>query len=179
MTPEHEFELVTVLVPVIPATLLSIWALINQRRQTEPRLEVLPSPTMTEAVTGKHILMDELPGVAVRNLSSYPLRICNVGYRIGKKFYTFGKPHVNWKSTDDSLWPCVLEPHARVALHANFNSRDGLNFANAVKPSLGDRFLWEAGRAYVATECGRWFFSKRLSRKSVRVLRDAIPYSEA
>lgn len=181
MTPEHEFQLLITGITVIPATLIAAWALINQRRQTEPRLKVLPSPMMASTVTGKEVLVSpQWPGIVIRNESSFELRICNVGYCIGKKFYTFGRPLVFSPDVESPPWPWVIEPRARVGFHVDLFTDEGQKFSNELTSTLKNgRFLWEVGRAYAVTECGRWFYSKRLSRKAVRQLREVTPIAES
>lgn len=175
MTPEHKFQLLITGITVFPATLIAIWALISQRRQTEPRLKVVPMPMMAETVTGKEVLVSpQWPGIVVRNVGAVQLRICNVGYRIGKKFHSFGKPVV-FNADADSPWPWVLEPHARVGFHLDLFNDEGRKFMTAMTSQLNGKFLWEVGRAYAVTECGKWFYSKQLSRKSVRLLREVAP----
>ena len=84
MTPEHEFQLLLTGISIVPATALSAWALINQRRQTTASLDVLMSPIFMSTVEGKSVLTEDWPGIAVRNQSTFPLRICSVGTRSGR-----------------------------------------------------------------------------------------------
>ena len=68
ITPEHQFQLLITIITVIPATIVSAWALINQIRQTQSRLAVLTSPIQNKTIQGESILADEWPGIVVRNL---------------------------------------------------------------------------------------------------------------
>jgi hypothetical protein len=172
LTPEHKVDLLKTALAVLPATLVSLWALISQRSQNRPQLEVVISPIFLPTIDGNSVLGDEWPGMAVRNQSSFPLRICNVGLRIGKKFFEFGTPlGGNLKETD---WPYEIAPRARVGFYFNERADYGHRFANAISPELKGKLLWERARAYVMTECGRTFTSTKLSRKSLRELRKAV-----
>ncbi len=180
MTPEHKFQLLITTVTVVPATIVAAWALINQLRQTKPRLEVVISPIMWSTVTGQPVLGDDWPGVVVRNQSFFPLRICNVGFCVGKKFYTFGKPLLN-KDSDlkPAAWPHEVAPRARAAFFLNCGTDDGRDFTNAIRPILKDKRIWEVARGYVMTECNRTFASRKMSRKSLAMLRKAAKVQQS
>lgn len=168
MTPDHEFQLLLAAITVVPATIVSAWALISQLRQTKPRLQVLTSPITTLTIEGKRVLTENWPGVVVRNFSPFPIRICNVGFTIGKKrFYQFGTP-LNSKFEEMS-WPCEIEPRQRLVFYVNEDSLDGRQFINAI-PKDVRQDIWRLGLGYAMTECGNTFFSKPISRKSVQVL---------
>jgi hypothetical protein len=172
MTPEHEFELLKTAVSVVPATLLSWWALTNQRRQTQPRLEVLLSPIFNPTLDGKSVLSDDWPGVVVRNQSTFPLRVANVGFYIGKKFFTFDTPSDGqFKPREE--WPAEVAPRTRLALYPSFFAQS--TFGRILLPELKGKKPWEVLRAYAITECNHTFFSRRLPRKSLKILREAQP----
>jgi hypothetical protein len=170
MTPEHKWELVRTIISIIPATALSAWALIHQRRQTKARIDVLISPIFTPTIDGGSLLdADQLPGVVIRNQSPFPLRICNVGYRIGKKFYAFSAPPQASDLNPMADWPCELAPRARIAVYPNL-----LPFwteLKRLKSDLKGANVWDVGHAYCVTECGNIFTSRRLSRKARKSLR--------
>ena len=176
MTSDHKFQLAITILTITPATILSWWALVNQRRQTKPRLQVLPSPITVKSITGESIVTDNWPGIVVRNLSPFSQRVCNVGYCIGKKFYTFGRPLLNRDSAlvNESPWPWEIEPRSRAAFHADL-TREGAEFAAAITPALKGKLLLEVGRAYAMTESGETFFSKPLSRKTRQMLHERQP----
>jgi hypothetical protein len=170
MTPEHKFELLKTIVAVVPATIISVWALISQRRQVKPRLEVLLSPIFWRTIEGKPALGDDWPGIVVRNQSAFPLRVCNVGLKIDKKYYQFGKPLLNRDSQlHESQWPYEVAPRARAAFYLNHSTDDGHRFTKDIPSKPKDRLTWETARGYAITECGREFVSKRLSRKSLQM----------
>jgi hypothetical protein len=173
LTPDHKFELFRTVVAAVPATIVSAWALIHQRRQITPRLEVVLSPVFWPTLNGKGILKkDNWPGIMVRNQSAFPLRICNVGFRIGKKYFEFGKPlDGNFK---ESAWPYEIAPRARAAFYRNESADFGQSFVKALSPELKGKPIWEVGHGYAMTECARTFVSPRLSRKSLRLLRTAV-----
>ncbi len=129
--------------------MLSVWAFIHQRRQTLPRLEVLISPIWWATIDGKSVLGEDWPGLVVRNQSTFPLRVFNVGFRIGRKFYSFGRPAVGGDSalTPAKQWPLELAPRSRTAFYL-----DGVqvSFGDSIKPALKGRRIWEVARA-----CGR------------------------
>ncbi|MBZ5503828.1 MAG: hypothetical protein LAN59_16595 [Acidobacteriia bacterium] len=171
MTPEHTFELLKTIAAVVPATVISVWALISQRRQVKPRLEVLLSPIFWKTIDGKPALGDDWPGIVVRNQSAFPLRVCNVGLKIDKKYYQFGKPLLNRDSQlQESEWPYEVAPRARAAFYVNYGTDDGRRFTKDIPSKAKDRLTWEAARGYAITECGREFVSKKLSRQSLQML---------
>lgn len=176
MTPEHKFEFLRTGLSIVPATLLSAWALIHQRRQTMARLDVLFSPIFVATVDGKSVLVDDWPGVVVRNQSTFPLRVSNVGYRIGKKFFTFEKP-VSGNFQEVEEWPVEVAPRTRMAFFPGPLAQ--ITLRNVLLPELNGKRLWEVGKAYAITECGRAFFSRRMSRESLKMLRDAQPQQGA
>ena len=60
----------------------------------------------------------------VRNVSAFSLRICNIGFRVGKKNYSFGKPVINENSGfRPAPWPYEIEPRARAAFHLDTAAR--------------------------------------------------------
>jgi|SRR5271155_135398 len=170
ITPEHEFELLRMVAAAVPATIVSVWALIHQRRQIKPRLEVLLSLIYVPTVDGKSILRkDDWPGIVVRNQSAFPLRICNVGFRIGKKYFEFGKPlGGDFKET---TWPYEIAPRARAAFYRNERADYGQTFVKMISPELKGKLVWEVVHAYAMTECARTFVSPKLSRRGLRRLR--------
>jgi hypothetical protein len=172
ITPEHKFDLLKTLVAVVPAAIISLWALFHHRRQTRPHLEVLLSPIFCSTIDGKSILTkDDWPGIVVRNQSSFPLRICNVGFCIGEKYFEFEKPlggHFK-----ESAWPYEIAPRTRMAFYRNENADYGQTFVKAISPELKGKVIWEVVRGYAMTECARTFVSRKLSRKSLRFLRQA------
>jgi len=171
LTPEHKFDLLKTALAVLPASLVSLWALISQRRQNSPRLEVVISPIFIPTIDGNSALADEWPGIAVRNQSSFPLRICNVGLRVGKKFFEFGRPlGTDFKETQ---WPYEIAPRARAGFYFNERADYGERLASAISPELKDKSLWQVARVYAMTECARTFTSPKLPRKSLRTLREA------
>jgi hypothetical protein len=174
MTSEHKFQLLITAITVVPVTIVSAWALISQLRQNKPRLEVLISPVFWNSATGEPILGQEWPGIVVRNQSPFPLRISNVGFRVGKKFYTFGKPLLN-KDSDlkPATWPCEVASRGRAAFYLNDNTSDGRTFINAIQPILKDKLIWEVSRGYAMTECNKTFVSLKMSRKTLELLRKA------
>ena len=180
LTPEHKFQLLITVLTVVPVTIVSAWALVNQLRQTTPRLQVLLSPIFRKTVTGEPLLGDDWPGVVVRNLSPFSLRICNVGFRIGRKHYSFGKPLL-LKDSDlrPATWPYEVAPRARAGFYLNSTTDDGLNFTNAVLPILKDKLIWEISRGYVMTECNKSFVSPKMSPKTLRTLRRAAGVEQA
>jgi hypothetical protein len=172
ITPDHKFELLKTAVIVVPAAVASLWAL-KQWRQTKPRLDVLLTLIHLPTLDGKSVLADEWPGIVARNQSSFPLRICNVGLCIGKKFFEFGRPlGSNLQETD---WPYEIAPRARMDFYFNQKADYGGRFGNAIRQELSPgNVLWETVRAYAMTECAHTFISKRMSHKSRRMLRQAV-----
>lgn len=180
MTPEHKFELLKTIIAVIPATIISIWALISQRRQVRPKLEVLLSPVFWSTIDGKSVLGDDWPGIVVRNQSTFPLRICNVGLKIGEKHYQFGKPRLNKNSQiQETEWPYEITPRSRAAFYVDKGTDEGRKFAEDIPYKPKDKLIWEMARGYALTECGRKFVSKKLSQEALRVLREAVPIPDA
>ena len=181
MTAEHQFQLLLTIVIIVPATLVSTWALVNQLRQTRPKLEVLISPVLSETVSGEPVLVDDWYGVVVRNVSPFPLRICNIGFRIGKKYHSFGKPVINENSEfKPAPWPYEIESRARAAFHLDYSGQDGKAFTDVIsKPeSESGKLLWEISRAYAMTECNRTFISPRMPRKTLQMVRQAAKMRE-
>ena len=176
ITPEHKFDLLKTVAAAVPAAIISLWAFIHHRRQTKPRLDVLLSPIFCTTIEGKSILTKgDWPGIVVRNQSSFPLRICNVGFQIGKKYFEFGRPLGG--DFKESTWPYEIAPRTRTAFYRNESADYGQTFATAILPELKGKWIWEVGRAYAMTECARTFVSRKLSRKSLRMLRTAVPPS--
>jgi hypothetical protein len=174
ITPEHKYDLLKTAMFAVPATIISLWALMHHRRQTKPRLEVLLSLIYLPTVDGRSILRkDEWPGIVVRNQSSFPLRICNVGFCVGKKYFEFGRPlGGDFKET---TWPYEIAPRARMAFYRNESADYGHSFVNAISPDVKGKLIWEAVRGYAMTECAKTFVSRKLSRKGLRRLRkDAV-----
>ena len=161
------------MVTVVPATLVSIWALINQRRQTTPNLRVVISPLFSTGVNGESVLADDWYGVVVRNLSPFPLRICNIGYHIGKKYYSFGKPVINPGKSENSTWPYEIAARARASFYLDYSGQEAKVFTNAVllESKAQEKLLWEISRAYAMTECNMTFISPRIARKTLQMLR--------
>ncbi|MGA2301049.1 MAG: hypothetical protein ABSG77_10205 [Candidatus Acidiferrum sp.] len=181
MTAEHQFQLIIAIVTVVLATLVSAWALVNQLRQTRPSLEVLISPVLSRTVDGELVLKDDWYGVVVRNVSPFPLRICDIGYRVGKKYYSFGKPVIRENSEFKPVsWPYEIEPRARAAFHLDYSGQDGKAFTDVIsKPeSESGKLLWEISRAYAMTECNRTFISPRMPRKTLQMIRQAAKMRE-
>lgn len=177
MTPEHKFQLLLAGLSIIPATALSAWALIHQRRQTTASLDVLMSPIFSPTIDGKSILGNDWPGVVVRNQSTFSLRLCSIGYCVGKRFYSFEKP-MNGSFALVNEWPFEITPRSRVAFYPSpraqrvFQER-GLNLID----SKGKKLL-EVARAYAMTECNKHFLSPKISRKTLRRLREAEPLKD-
>jgi hypothetical protein len=171
MTPEHKFQLGIAVLTITPATILSLWALVNQRRQTTPRLKILPSPITMKSITGKTVFVDQWPGIVVLNHSPFPVRVCNVGYCIGRRHYTFGKPLLNEDSAliNEAPWPWEIEPRSRAAFHPDL-AGDGQDFVKAITPALNGKPVLAVARAYAISETAGPFYSKRLSRKSLGTL---------
>jgi hypothetical protein len=173
MTPEHKFELLKAIALAVVAMIIPLWALIHHRRQTKPRLEVLLSPIYLPTIEGKSILRkDDWPGIMVRNQSPFPLRICNVGFRIGKKYFEFGRPLGG--DLKETTWPYEVAPRARTAFYRNDGADYGRTFVTAISPELKGKMIWEVGRAYAMTECARTFVSPKMSRKTLRTLRKDV-----
>jgi hypothetical protein len=175
MTPEHWFQLFLTCILAVPATVLSAWALIDQHRQTAPRLKVIVGPVFWANVTGEESAVDDWPGVVVLNESTFPLRVNGVGYKIGGKYCRFGRPVLE-NGKPPTTWPLEIAPRALIALYLDLNAQvpaEGLQFVKEASAALNGKPIWEAGRAYATTECRREFKSKRLSRKSVKMLTKA------
>src|ERR1700730_10835108 len=109
MTHEHWFQLFLTLVTLIPATVLSFWAAVNQYRQTAPRLKVIVGPVFWANVTGEESAVEDWPGVVVLNESPFPLRVSSVGYEIGGKHYGFGRPVLE-NLKPPMTWPVEIAP---------------------------------------------------------------------
>ena len=172
MTPEQKFEILRTGLSILPATVLATWALINQRRQTTARLDVLMSPIMMSTVEGKPVLTDKWPGIAVRNQSAFPLRVCSIGYRVGKKYYAFGKPSNN-EFQPFSEWPSEVAPRSRAVFYPGPEAIR--NFRQGGLLEQKEKKVWEIGRAYAMTESNAFFLSPKMSRKTLRQLRAAEP----
>jgi hypothetical protein len=173
MTPDHKFELIRTVISIIPATVLSAWAFVHQRRQTATRLKVLVSPVFWGGVHGEEWLADDLPGIVVLNESTFPLRVSSIGFRIGRKHYPFGRPIAGRDLQPASEWPMEIAPRSRIALYLNPHTIEALSFTNSVTPVLNGKPIWEAGRAYAMTECSHTFISPRLSKRSTEMLSKA------
>jgi hypothetical protein len=172
MTPDHKFELIRTVISIIPATVLSAWAFIHQRRQTAPRLKVIVSPVFWSGVAGEQWLADDWPGIVVLNESTFPLRVSSVGYKIGKKYYEFGRP-ITGNLKPPTTWPMEIAPRSRISLYLNPHTIEGRAVMDAVSPALQGRTIWKAGRAYAMTECSHTFISRRLKKSSVEMLSKA------
>jgi hypothetical protein len=171
LTPEHQFDLLKTAVVVIPATIISLRVLRHQRRQTRPQLDVVICPIFVPAADGSSVLADEWPGILVRNQSSFPLRICNVGFRIGKNFFEFGRSLES--DLTETPWPYEIAAHVRATFYFNERRDYGRRFRKAISPVLKGKFLWETVQGYAMTECAKTFSSPRLCRKTRRMLRQA------
>jgi hypothetical protein len=173
MTPDHKFELIRTIVSIIPATVLSAWAVIHQRRQTAPRLKVIVSPVFHAGVTDEQWLADDWPGIVVLNESTFPLRVSSVGYKIGGKYYGFGRP-VLGNLKPPATWPMEIAPRTTIALYLDMqNPYVGRHYVNDASPALNGKPIWTAGRAYATTECSHTFISRRLKKSSVEMLTKA------
>lgn len=173
MTPDHKFELIRTVVSIIPATVLSAWAFIHQRKQSATRLKVLISPVFWGGVKGEQWLADDLPGIVVLNESSFPLRVSSIGFRVGRNYYPFGRPVAGRDLQPAPEWPMEIAPRSRIALYLNPHTIEALTFTNNVSPVLNGKPIWEVGRAYAMTECSHTFISPRLSKASVEMLSKA------
>lgn len=172
LSPDHAFDLLKIAVAPALATLGSWWALRRQRRQAEPRLVVILSLVHLPTLDGKSVLADEWPGILVRNQSPFPLRICNVGLRVGDKFFEFGRPL--GEDLRETAWPYEIAPRTRAAFYFNASGDYGRRLANSISPEVRGRLLWEAVRGYAMTECAKTFTSPRLGRKTKKMLRAAV-----
>jgi hypothetical protein len=173
MTPEHQFQLFLTCISVIPATLLSAWAVVHQYRQTAARLKVVVSPTFWNSMTNEQVMADDWPGIAVLNQSTFPLRVSNVGFRVGRKYFEFGKPLVGPYLKPAEEWPMEIAPRSRIGLYLDRHALDGVKFVNAAPAVLNGKPIWEAGRAYAMTECSHTFISPRLSKQALEILSKA------
>lgn len=172
MTPAHKFELFKTIATAVPATVISVWALISQRRQVTPRLEVVLSPILWRTIDGKRVMRDDWPGIVVRNQSAFPLRVCNIGLVIDKKHYQFGKPLFNKDSElKESEWPYEIAPRARAAFYIDHDTEEGKQFAKDIPHQPSDGRMWKKARGYAITECAREFVSKKLSWKWLQTFR--------
>jgi hypothetical protein len=171
MSPDHKFDLMKSILIAVPALVISLLVFLYNRRQTKPRLDVLISPVFVPTVDDKSVLADEWPGIVVRNQSAFPLRICNVGFCVGKKFFEFGRPL--GADLSETSWPYEIAPRTRIAFYFNERADYGGRFKNAIKPELKDQLLWEVARGYAMTECAKTFTSRKLSSKSKRMLKEA------
>jgi len=177
MTPDHKFELLRTAISIIPATALSAWALIHQRRQTAARLDVLMSPIFSSTADGKSVLGNDWPGIVVRNQSAFSLRVCSIGYRVGEKFYSFEKPLNNSFAPVDE-WPCEITPRSQVAFYPGPKVQRILQERGLSLCDSKGKKLFEVARAYAMTECNKRFFSPKLSRKTLRMLRKSEPLKD-
>jgi hypothetical protein len=169
---EHKFQLIITGIAVLPATVVSIWALINQLRQTATRIKVRPFQMQMDTLTGP-VLSDPWSGVEIRNLSGFPVYIRGVGFRIDGRLYGFGRP-LNHRDVEVK-WPYELAPHRMCAFRLRPSSFEGRRFINGVKPLLKEKFIWEVGTAYAITETDERFYSKKIPRKALRQIRELVP----
>jgi hypothetical protein len=173
LTPDHKFELIRTAVSIIPATVLSAWAFIHQRRQTMARLKVVVSPMFWNSMTNEQVMADDWPGVAVLNQSTFPLKVSNVGFKVGRKHFEFGKPLVGPYLKPADEWPMEIAPRSRVGLYLDRHAMEGVKFVNAVPSVLNSKPIWEVGRAYAMTECNHKFISPRISKANIEFLSKA------
>lgn len=171
MTHEHSFQLLIALIAIVPTGILSYWALRNQLAQTKARLDVVLSLKPLKTPSGE-INLNQCPDVLVRNLSPFPLRICEIGYRI-EKYYSVGIPLVVLRDgprLSEIPWPYEIEPRAQSIFSVNHDRSDGLDtFAAIIAAAKAKgKPVAEVVRAYVLTECNERFVSKRIPRKSWR-----------
>lgn len=172
MAPEHRFQLAITLIAVLPATIVSTWALINQLRQTRTKLTVHFSPMMMNTISGKEALIRELPGVLIRNFSPFPVRICSVGFRIEKEHFAFGRPVGLTRQIE---WPFEMPARSRMVFYCNDRDLDGREVMAKLEEVLGEKFVWEVGSVYALTEPGEIFRSRRMSRAGQKYLRSTAP----
>jgi hypothetical protein len=173
MTPDRKFELIRTAVSIIPATVLSAWAFVHQRRQTMARLKVVVSPMFWNTLTNAQVMADDWPGIAVLNQSTFPLKVSNVGFRVGRKYFEFGKPLVGPYLKPAEEWPMEIAPRSRVGLYLDRHAMEGIKFVNAVPSVLKEKPVWEVGRAYAMTECSHTFISPHLSKSTIGLLSKA------
>jgi hypothetical protein len=173
MTPEHQFQLFLTCILAVPATVLSAWALIDQHRQTATRLKVVVSPMFWNTLANAQIMADDWPGISVLNQSAFPLRVSNVGFRVGRKHFEFGKPLVGPRLEPAEEWPMEIAPRSRIGLHLDRHALEGVKFVNAVPSVLNSKPIWEVGRAYAMTECNHKFVSPRLSKRALEIFSKA------
>ena len=128
-----------------------------------PRLKVIISPVFWNGVTGEQRLADDWPGIVVLNESTFPLRVSNVGYKIGGKYYGFGRP-LTGNLKPPTTWPMEIEPRSRIGLYLNSHAIEGRAVIDAVSSALKGRTIWKAGRGYAMTECSHTFISRRLRK---------------
>jgi hypothetical protein len=162
MTPEHRFQLLLAVLTITPATIVSAWALLNQRAQTKPRLQVilalkpLKNPIDADG-------LNQCPDVIVRNLSPFPLTIRTIGYRIKNEY-----PFVPALVVRDSMprlselpWPYQIEPRTQAIFGFNPDRTDAIA---QLAPIIAEtrKKDWRNLRAYVVTDCNARFESRRM-----------------
>jgi hypothetical protein len=172
LSPDHAFDLLKIALAAVLGALVSLWGLRRQRRQNEPRLEVVLSPIFLATLDGKSVPADDWPGILVRNQSPFPLRICNIGFRVGDKLFEFGIPL--GADLRETAWPYEIAPRTRTAFYFNADADYGRRLASSVWPELKGRLLWQTVRGYAITECAKTFTSPRLCRKTKKMLRVAV-----
>jgi len=135
------------------------------------------SPIFSPTVDGKSVLGDDWPGIVVVNQSAFSLRVCSIGYRVGKKFYSFEKPlNSSFASVKD--WPFEITSRSREAFYPSPRAQRVFQECGlSLRDSKGKKLL-EVARAYAITECNKRFFSPKLSQKTLRLLRKAEPLKD-
>ena len=162
MTPDQKFTLwiaaVTTLPTIVFAGAVAYW---NWKRDQE-RIVVRKSPTnWNETDSAQNDATQSSVGVAVTNLSLFPVRIVGLGFRMdGKYSWTFDRD-----KHDEKEWPLELASHARMIVFAN-----PVEWKQLEALGVRDRTMEWKFVAVAVTQTGSRFFSNRLRVEIARQL---------
>jgi hypothetical protein len=165
MTPDQKFTLwiaaVTTLPTVVFAGAVAYW---NWKRDQE-RIVVRKSPSNFNAPdeTQSDATQSSV-GVAVTNLSLFPVRIVGMGFRMdGKYAWTFDRD-----KHDEKEWPLELASHARMIVFANPAEWKQLEALGVRDRAMEWKFV-----AVAVTQTGSRFFSSRFRAGITRQLQSS------
>ncbi len=150
MTPEHKFTLwITVFTSLPAIAFTGVVAYWTWRRDQE-RIIVRKAPLYWETLDDSEGPLESM-GVAVTNLSLYPVRICGLGFLLDGKDVLF----LNQDLHKDE-WLSEIPSHSRMIVYANASELKQLE-AVGIRERINDRKFVAAAR----TETGGLFFSNR------------------
>jgi hypothetical protein len=152
MTPEHTFILWTTALTALPAIVIAGVVAFWTWRRDQERIIVQKSPVRMQTLDETETAVTGV-GIAVTNLSLFPVRIAGLGFRLdGKTVFYFDR------SKHETEWPTEIPSRARIAVYANFDEWKQIQALG-----LRDRIMDWAFVAAARTETSLVFSSNRLS----------------